>query len=43
MRPTRRRQRPDQKHLQIAGVWTIGPFKLHGAWADQTNVGAVSN
>jgi predicted porin len=35
--------RPDQKHLQIGGVWTIGPFKLHGAWADQTNVGAVSN
>jgi predicted porin len=34
--------RPDQKHLQIGGTWTIGPFKLAAAWADQTNVSALA-
>jgi GBP family porin len=32
---------PDQKHLQIGGVWTIGAFKLHAAYADQTNIGTL--
>lgn len=34
---------PDQKHLQIGGTWDIGAFRLHGAWADQTNIGAISS
>src|SRR5512137_194171 len=29
---------PDQKHLQIGGTWDIAMFRLHAAWADQTNI-----
>jgi predicted porin len=29
---------PDQKHLQIGGTWDIASFRLHAAWADQTNI-----
>jgi len=32
---------PDQKHLQIGGTWDIATFRLHAAWADQSNIGAV--
>jgi len=32
---------PDQKHLQIGGTFDIGPFRLHAAYADQSNVGSV--
>ena len=34
-------QRQDQKHLQIGGTWTIGPFKLAAAYADQSNISGV--
>ena len=33
---------PDQKHLQIGGTWDIGPVRLHGGWAKQDDVQAVS-
>ncbi len=33
--------RPDQKHLQVGGTWDIGNFRLHAAYADQSNIGAV--
>lgn len=32
----------DQKHLQIGGTWDIGPVRLHGGWAAQDGVQAVS-
>lgn len=32
---------PDQKHLQIGGTWDIASFRLHAAWADQKNIGAI--
>lgn len=32
---------PDQKHLQIGGTWDIASFRLHAAWADQSNIAAV--
>ena len=32
---------PDQKHLQIGGTWDIASFRLHAAWADQSNIGAI--
>ena len=32
---------PDQKHLQIGGTWDVGPVRLHGGWADQSNIGAI--
>jgi predicted porin len=35
--------RPDQKHIQIGGTWDIASFRLHAAWADQSNIGAVSS
>jgi predicted porin len=34
---------PDQKHLQIGGTWDIAMFRLHAAWADQSNIGAISS
>jgi len=34
---------PDQKHLQIGGTFDFGPVRLHGAWADQKNIGAISS
>jgi predicted porin len=35
-------QKQDQKHLQIGGTFDIGAFRLHAAYADQSNVGAIS-
>jgi predicted porin len=35
--------RPDQKHLQVGGTFDIGPVRLHAAYADQTNIGAISS
>jgi GBP family porin len=32
---------PDQKHLQVGGTFDIGPFRLHAAYADQSNIGTV--
>ena len=32
---------PDQKHLQIGGVFTIGPFSINAAYADQSNISGV--
>ena len=32
---------PDQKHLQVGGTFDFGPVRLHAAWADQTNIGAI--
>jgi predicted porin len=34
-------QREDQKHLQIGGTFTFGPFKVHAAYADQSNISGV--
>jgi len=34
--------RPDQKHLQLGATWDIGPVRLHGGYADQSNIGAIS-
>jgi len=33
--------REDQKHLQLGGTFTMGPFKLHAAYADQSNISGV--
>ena len=33
--------KPDQKHLQVGGTFDIGPFRLHAAYADQSNIGTV--
>jgi predicted porin len=33
---------PDQKHLQIGGTFDLGPLRFHAAYADQSNIGAVS-
>jgi GBP family porin len=33
---------PDQKHLQIGGTFDIASFRLHAAWADQSNISAIS-
>lgn len=35
--------RPDQKHLQVGGTFDLGPIRLHAAYADQSNIGAVPN
>jgi predicted porin len=32
---------PDLKHLQIGGTWDIAMFRLHAAWADQTNIAFI--
>jgi predicted porin len=32
---------PDQKHLQLGGTFTLGAFKLHAGYADQSNIGAL--
>jgi len=32
---------PDQKHLQVGGTFDFGPVRLHGGWADQSNIGAI--
>jgi predicted porin len=34
--------RPNQKDLQIGGTYDIGAFRLHAAYADQSNVGSVA-
>ena len=33
--------RSDQKHLQIGGTFDIGAFRLHAAFADQSNISAI--
>ena len=33
--------RPDQKHLQIGGTFDIAMFRLHAAWASQSDIGAL--
>jgi len=33
--------RPTQKHLQVGGVFTIGPFSINAAYADQSNISGV--
>jgi len=33
----------DQKHLQVGATFDIGPFRLNGGWANQTNIGAIPN
>jgi predicted porin len=33
--------RPDQKHLQIGGTFDIAMFRLHAAWASQSDIGTV--
>jgi predicted porin len=35
--------RPNQKHLQVGGTFDLGPVRLHAAYADQSNIGAVPN
>jgi len=32
---------PDQKHLQVGATFDLGPVRLHGGYADQSNIGAV--
>jgi predicted porin len=34
---------PDQKHLQIGGTWDIASFRLHAAWADQSNIAFIGS
>jgi len=34
--------RPNQKHLQIGGTFDISAFRLHAAYADQSNIGSVA-
>jgi GBP family porin len=34
---------PNQKHLQVGGTFDLGPIRLHAAYADQSNIGAISN
>jgi predicted porin len=34
--------RPSQKHLQIGGTFDISAFRLHAAYADQSNIGSVA-
>jgi predicted porin len=34
--------RPNQKDLQIGGTADIGAFRLHAAYADQSNIGSVA-
>ena len=31
----------DQKHLQIGATFDLGPVRLHGGFADQSNIGAI--
>jgi len=33
--------RPDQKDLQIGATFDVGPVRLHGGYADQSNIGAI--
>jgi predicted porin len=33
---------PSQKHLQIGGTFDIRAFRLHAAYADQSNIGSVA-
>ena len=40
--PPNSSNRPNQKDLQIGGTYDIGAFRLHAAYADQSNIGAVS-
>lgn len=34
--------RPNQKDLQVGGTVDIGAFRLHAAYADQSNIGSVA-
>lgn len=34
---------PDQKHLQVGGTFDLGPLRLHAAYADQKDIGAIPN
>jgi GBP family porin len=34
---------PNQKHLQVGATFDLGPVRLHGAYADQSNIGALPN
>jgi predicted porin len=34
---------PDQKHLQVGGTWDIASFRLHAAYASQTNIAAIAS
>jgi predicted porin len=34
-------QRSDQKHLQVGATFDIGPVRLHGGYANQSNISAV--
>jgi predicted porin len=31
----------DQKHLQVGATFDLGPVRLHGGYADQSNIGAI--
>jgi predicted porin len=33
--------RPDQKHLQIGGTFDLAMFRLHAAWASQSDIGTL--
>jgi len=32
----------DQKHLQVGATFDLGPVRLHGGFADQSNIGAIA-
>ena len=34
-------QRADQKHLQVGATFDIGPVRLHGGYANQSNISAI--
>jgi predicted porin len=34
---------PNQKHLQLGATFDLGPVRLHGAYADQSNIGLLPN
>ena len=34
---------PDQKHLQVGATFDLGPIRLHGAYADQSNIRLIAN
>ena len=34
---------PKQKHIQLGATFDLGPVRLHGAYADQSNITAIPN
>jgi GBP family porin len=34
-------RRPDQKHLQVGATFDLGPVRLHGGYANQSNISGV--